>query len=360
MNSYYPNPVTGENFPQVWLTVDEIRLRVMRKGISCLILVWLSGLIFLVFSLLGLGRVLCQYRVDPFADLLALFPTLPRMQKFLGWMFLLAPGNFLMDLLFVPVMAFLLVFGISLPIYLLIRLVYRPQARPIPEDSPKENAAALLANAQEIMERAARIRPAGWFAFPFCFFLGIFGLLTLCILVSGDPAPVLREYMTASAALNYMILFLCSTGLFTAVYGLAVYAVWDFCRVKLRYEFVADIECYSFFAAEKAGKLSYGELLARRKDKAAKTCQAALEKELAGAYGKAAALFLEAAHGGDASAMEHYARHCLVSDSRIPAEYWLRRCVATGESSKSAKKMLRRLRMGMQTGAAYIREPKQK
>jgi hypothetical protein len=58
--------------------------------------------------------------------------------------------------------------------------------------------------------------------------------------------------------------------------------------------------------------------------------------------------------------MEHYARHCLVSDSRIPAEYWLRRCVATGESSKSAKKMLRRLRMGMHTGAAYIRQPKQK
>ena len=92
--------------------------------------------------------------------------------------------------------------------------------------------------------------------------------------------------------------------------------------------------------------------------KAQLKCAQALAQEKAGAYPKAAALFLEAAHGGDVTAMEHYARHCLISDSRVPAGYWLKRCVASGCASKNARKMLRRLQMGSTAGVTFIREEK--
>ena len=359
MGYYYPTPVTAENFQEVWLNIDWFRLKARRLRLTCLILTWVNGLCFLALTLSGLCALLEQYRVTPFEALFALVPLAPWLRKAMDLLLLLSPGSFVLDLLALPVIALAASYLLSLPLYLLIRLLFRPKARPIPEDTPKGNASALLANARETMEIAARIRPTGWFFFPFAFFLGEFALLVLCILYSGDPAPLLQSCLTPSVPLNYMLVFLGSTGLFTAVYGFSVACVRLACRMKLPYSFVADIECYSFFASEKAGKLSYPELLARRKTRAAEKCQAALAAEQSGTFGKAAAMFLEAAHGGDAAAMEHYARHCLISDSRIPAEYWLRRCVATGEASKTAKKMLRRLQLGMQTGAAYIREPKQ-
>ena len=110
---------------------------------------------------------------------------------------------------------------------------------------------------------------------------------------------------------------------------------------------------------EKNGKLSYPEILAKRKAAAAETRQSALAAERAGAYPKAASMLLKAAHGGDPLAMEHYARHCLISENLVPAKYWLRRCAATGEASKNAKKMLRRVKMGMPADAAFLREEKQ-
>lgn len=356
MARFYPTPITAENFPNVWLTVDSYRTRAKQRCIGCIVSLWTGGIIFLALLLTGMGGILYEYGVTPFYDLLRRIPGFETLWSVMGWLHV-GPGVMLWDFLTLVLMLYWITMAVMALFYGLIQLVYHPKTRPIPEDSPKDNAAELLYLARDTMEAAANIHPKGWFVFPFSFFLAELAFLILCILVSGDPAPVMKRILTPSTALNYMLVFLSTTGGFTAIYGLLVYALWCFCRMKLPYSFVADIECYSIFAGEKAGKLSYPELLARRKEKASKTCQAALAAEKSGAYGKAATLFLEAAHGGDVSAMEHYAWHCLISDSPVPAEYWLRRCTASGEASKNAKKLLRRLRMGVNTGAAYLREP---
>lgn len=358
MARYYPVPVTAENFPETWYWVDQYRIRAKKRRVGCVISLWAGGISLLILLLIGACGILYEYGVLPFYDLLRWFPGFEKLWDAMGWLNVLSPGRVWQDFLMMLILLYWLTLAVMALFYGLSQLLCRPRGRVTPEESPRENASALLANARETMEIAARIRPTGWICFPFCLFLLEFGLLTLCILTSGDPAPVLAAYMTPSTPLNYLLLFFFSVGGFTAIYGLLVWILWNFCRMNLPYSFVADIECYSFFATERADKLTYPEVLARRKAKAAEKCQAALAAEKSGAYGKAAAMFLEAAHGGDVSAMEHYARHSLISDSQIPARYWLKRCVSSGEASKTAKKMLRRLQLGMQTGAAYIREPK--
>lgn len=358
MARYYPVPVTAENFPETWYWVDQYRIRAKKRRVGCIVSLWAGGLSLLWLLLMGASGILYEYGVLPFYDLLRWLPGFEKLWGAMGWLNVLGPGRVWQDFLMMLILLYWLTLAVMALFYGLSQLIYRPKGRPMPEESPKENASALLANARETMEAAAGIHPVGWQIFPICLFLAEFVLLTLCILVAGDPAPILARYMTPSTPLNYLLIFFLPVGGFTAVYGILVYILWSFCRMKLPYSFVAYIECYSFFATEKAGKLTWPELLAKRKAKAAEKCQAALAAEKSGAYAKAAALFLEAAHGGDAAAMEHYARHCLISDSRIPARYWLNRCVSSGEASKNAKKMHRRLKLGMDTGAAYIREPK--
>ena len=357
MVRYYSLPVTAENFPNVWLTVDNYRIQAKKRRFGCVVSLWAGGFAFLFLLLTGIGGILYEHGVMPFYNLLRLLPGFEGLWRVMRWLNV-GPGVLLWDFLTLVLLLYWITMAVMALFYGLSLLLYHPKPRPVPEESPKENASGLLANARETMEYASDIHPRGWLIFPFAFFLAEAAFLTLCILMAGDPAPLLQSIMTPSTALNYMLLFAVTIGGFILVYGLPVYALWCFCRMKLNYAFVADIECYSFFAGEKAGKLTYPELLAKRKEKAAKTCQSALTAEKSGAYGKAAALFLEAAHGGDISAMEHYARHCMISESYVPAEYWLRRCISSGEASKNAKKLLRKLRLGSNTGVAYIRDLK--
>lgn len=356
MRAYYPVPVTAENDTDVWYLVDHYRVQARKNRIICLICPWLGGLLFLPLFLLVLLNTLHAYEIQPIAGLIGL---LPLAEPILSVTHLLIPRlneGFILDFFFGLGILCAVTGLILFLLELLISLIYHPKRRLMPEGSPKERSSALLANARETMEIAARIRPGGWLFFLFAFFLAEFAFLALCILCGGDPAALFARYLTGSTPLNYLIVFLISTLVYGAAWGALVLLLWCFCRMKLPYSFVADIECYSIYAGEKAGKLTPEEQLANRLSKAEEKRKEALDLEKSGAYPRAATLFLEAAHGGDVPAMEHYARHCLISDSRIPAEYWLRRCVSSGGSSKNARRMLRRLRSGLPTGAAFIRE----
>lgn len=356
MRAYYPVPVTAENDSDVWYLVDRYRVQARKNRVICMICPWLGGLLFLPLYLLVLLSTLHTYEIQPFADLIGLLPLADPVLEVTHLLIPRLNEGFILDFFFgLGVLCALMALVLFL-LELLISVIYHPKKRPMPEGSPKERASSLLANARETMETAARIRPGGWLFFLFLFFLAEFSLLALCILYGGNPAAFFARYFTGSTPLNYLIVFFIGTGVYGMVWGALVLLLWCFRRMKLPYSFVADIECYTIYAGEKAGKLPREELLANRLAKAEIKRKEALDLEKSGAYPKAASLFLEAAHGGDVPAMEHYARHCLISDSRIPAEYWLRRCVSSGGSSKNARRMLRRLRAGLSTGAAFIRE----
>lgn len=356
MRIQYPVPVTRDNVPDVWHSVDQTRIRARQRRASCAVASVVGGfsLLWLTF-LVGCGMI-WEWEIAPFADFLKWLPGFQSAWDFVQPL-LPRPGDSFWEYAILNV---LLVFSASLFAAFvfggLVMLIYHPFARKLPEGSVKEVASALLANARETMETSVRIRALGWVFFLFTFFLVEFALLMLCILWLGDPGEAFSAHLTKSTLLNYLILFLAGTGGFGSLHGLLLLAIRSVYQLSITYGFVAEIECYSIYASEKCGKLTWEELLANRKARAAEKRKEALALEKNGAYPKAAAAFLEAAHGGDVPAMEHYARHCLISDSRVPAQYWLRRCVASGQASKNAKKMLRILRWGGNTGAKFIRE----
>ena len=361
MRMYYPLPVTGENFPTVWDCVERMRIRARQHRAECAAAAIVSGICCLCLSVfLGCGLVY-ERGFSPIVSLARLFP---RFDAVWGSVRAYAPGlegGFLHGALANSFLILFVSLSVGLLGALLVWCVYHPFGRKLPEESPRDNASALLANAREALEYSCRIRPVGFAAFLFCFFAMEFMLLALCVLQAGSPeaaSSLFVEILTPSAPLNYLLLFFGGTGGFAILYGAVLLVLWCILRLGLPYDFVADIECYHIFAGEKAGKLSSEELAEKRMAKAQLKCAQALAQEKAGAYPKAAALFLEAAHGGDVTAMEHYARHCLISDSRVPARYWLKRCVASGCASKNARKMLRRLRMGSTASVTFIREEK--
>lgn len=337
MRVQYPVPVARENISHVWRCVDHTRIRCKQRRASCAAASIMGGICLLGLTfLVGCGMIY-EMNIVPFSGFWAWLPGFLPIWRFLQPL-LPQPGS---SLLTYAVFDVLVVFLVSLFAALvfggLVRLIYHPFARKFPESSEKEVASGLLANAREAMEISVRIRTVGWIFLLYVFFLVEFAFLTLCVLWLGEPGEVFSTYLTNSTLLNYLILFLAGTAGFGSLHSLLLLIIRSVYRISIAYSFVAEIECYSIYASEKQGKLTYEELLAKRKVRAAEKCKEALALEKSGAYPKAAAAFLEAAHGGDVSAMEHYARHCLISDSRVPAEYWLRRCVATGQASKNAK-----------------------
>lgn len=356
MRIQYPVPVTQENVSQVWHSVDLTRVRARQRRASCATAAITGGISLLAMTFLVGCGVIFEWGIAPFSDFLEWLPSFLPIWSFLQPFLPHPGGSFLQYAALNGLVVFLTSLLIALASGGLVSLIYRPFSRKISEGSAKEVASALLANARETMETSVQIRAVGWIFFLFAFFLMEFALLMLCILWLGEPEEVFSAYLTKSTLLNYLILFLGGTGGFGLVHGILLLCIHNVYRLGIAYGFVAEIERYSIYASEKPGKLTYEELLAKRKAKASEKCKEALALEKSGAYPKAAAAFLEAAHGGDVSAMEHYARHCLISDSRVPAEYWLRRCVASGQASKNAKRMLRALRWGRKPDAKFIRE----
>lgn len=356
---YYPLPVTGENYPEVWTCVDRLRIRARRRKVQCAAAAVAAGFICLPLSVLLFCALAWEAGFSPMRHCLELVPWLQAAVDFVRR----ASASFGPTLL---TRALIGVLSIQLAALLagtlaalLVWVVYHPFARKLPEGTPKENGSGLLANARETLELSFRIRPVGFWIFLFGFFFAEFGLLGGCALTAGSPeaaSGILSSFLTRSAPLNYLILFAAGTSLFAILYGIPVLILRIFFRLRLGYGFVADIECYSLYSGEKAGKLSPAELAAKRKTAAAEKCRQALELEKTGSYRKASLLLLEAAHGGDVSAMEHYGRHCIISGRRLPARYWLERCVSTGEASKNAQWMLRRLKLGLTSGIGFIRE----
>ena len=361
MRMYYPLPVTGENFPVVWDCVDRMRIRAKQHRAECAAAAIVGGVFCLFLSFfLGCGLVYEQ-GFSPFRSFVKLFPRFDSAWNFVRVHASGLDGGFLHAAAAASLLTLLVSLMAGLLGALIVWCLYHPFCRKLPEENPKDNASALLANAREALENSCQIRPVGFVFFLFAFFILEFALLAGCILRAGSPEAaraMFADILTPSAPLNYLLLLFGGTAGFALIFGSTSLLLWIILRLSLPYDFVADIECYHIFAGEKTGKLTSEELTARRLARAEQKCAQALAFEKSGAYPKAAALYLEAAHGGDANAMEHYARHCLISDSRVPAEYWLKRCVASGTASKNARRMLRKIRMGSTAQVSFIREEK--
>ena len=353
MEELYPVPVTDKNFEEVWESVDWVRRNARRKRLICRFGGTCSNLCFLVLALIGGNGLICDLFPGSYRDFLMTMTWFTKFwEKVSFWLPAYSDDPALHIFLILAT-----VFGLSWLVCflfsLLIRLLYYPLRKKLPSGSAKERASQLLTRAREAYQTASGTKPSVA-AGTILFFIAAFVILAAYIFYLNSQSTLDTSNVYASGT-DYALVLLGLSALYALCNWLLTLTTRFLYRIKLPYSFVADVEQYYVFAGEKITAANPAELARKRKADAVQKRQQALEQEKISAVGRAAELLLEAAHGGDAPAMEHYARHCLIAHRPTQARYWLERCAATGEASSHARKMLRRMKLHLRVDARFLK-----
>lgn len=348
-----PFPVTPENLPQCWESIDAMRRKARRKSALAGIGGFWSNL-FLLFSLLfvanGLIFTLFQGSYHAFLEDLPWFTD--------AWYYLTGLVIKTGDPLKTQTLKLLLVtYGASIAVFvllsLLVSLLYHPRKAPVPTGDYSEQSALLAKAAREARNYSYKTRLSTSLASMLLVIVAA-AMLLMAYIIYLDDAEVakalLRQFPTDSEETNCLIYVL--IGYF--VCGIFSWILLQLTRPLYRYEFpydyVAQTESAAIFALEDGAEVSPEKRMAD----AAALREEAMELEKEKAYVRAKALYFKAALCGDVCAMEHYARLCLIDHMNDSARYWLDRCVSSGQGSKEAKSMLLRLKLRMKHNVRYL------
>ncbi len=372
-------PITKENFPEVWQSVDAQRRTAKKKYISASFAPFFSNMVFAILVLLVGNGLIHDHLKGSYSNFLEDIPFfLTVWDKAAG--LLIKPEWSIALKIAVPLLVMYLVcFLVCLIFVLLVTAVYHPFRRQLPEGTDKENAELLLSMARDARRYSLRTVSSGSMLWALIFIMIQFCVLALYIMIELKTldklmvitiAPIMKllEPLTKDFS-NFQLMNLEGAVFMPSLllYSLALYLGYAFVnylhalstqilyKYRIPYSYVADVEYYYVFADEETEGMTREEIQARRTETAKPKLKEALEMEKLGAYGKARELLSQAAHAGDADAMEHYARHWLISQAKDPGRYWLERCVATGHSSEQAQKNLKRMKWHLKVRAAYLK-----
>ncbi len=345
INSISTLPLTAEAFSQCWLRIDNCRKNARRQavisqiGCFCVTLFFLLWLIFLAN-----GLIYESFRGTYRDFLRSLSFFLPLWEPIWGLISGLSslPGKITV-LLGLDYVASILFFGV---IFLAVRLFYHPLSRKCPQGSWEENTALLAKAAQEARDFSYRTRLvpsivatvlAVIAAFILLFAYAVYVQQADMIFNTLSLFPTGNTY--TNCVLYVLMAYLVSNVLCTPLLFLS--------RPIYRYEFPMELLCQiqkaALFASEPNASAETG----------AKLKEEALELEKINAYRRAMELLQQAALMGDVPAMEHFARHCLLTRRNDTARFWLKQAIASGDASPDAKKMLRRLKLHLRHQEEY-------
>lgn len=358
MKQAVPYPVTEDNFSQCWESIDRFRRKARRMRAIAKLGGFLTNLFFL-FSLLFLANgLIYAHNYGSYHRFLRSLPVFPELWGLISAQ-VLRPG----DTLTVEAGKLLLcAYGASAVLFaalaLLIALIYHPLSRHHPEGTYEEKTALLAKAAQEAWAKSYATRISTSIGSTILVIIAAFVLFfaySVFLQDAGAAQALLSKFPTQDFTTNSML------------YVLAAYFVCHFfstillllTRFIYRYQFPFDwmvqAEAAALLAKESHDDLSQEALAALRAERAAALRSEAIELEKEAAYQKAKGMLHEAALLGDIPAMEHYARHCILSHLNESARYWLERYIAAGENTGEAKKMLLRLKLRLNHRVSYLR-----
>lgn len=372
-------PITKENFPEVWQSVDAQRRTAKKKYISASFAPFFSNMVFAILVLLVGNGLIHDHLKGSYSNFLEDIPFfLTVWDKAAG--LLIKPEWSIALKIAVPLLVMYLVcFLVCLIFVLLVTAVYHPFRRQLPEGTDKENAELLLSMARDARRYSLRTVSSGSMLWALIFTMIQFCVLALYIMIELKTldklmvitiAPIMKLLEPLTKDFSDFQLMNLEGAVFMPsllLYSLALYLGYAFVnyfhalstqilyKYRIPYSYVADVEYYYVFADEETEGMTQEEIQARRTETAKDKLKEALDMEKLGAYGRAKELLSQAAHSGDAEAMAHYARHWLIAQAKDPAKYWLQKCVDTGEAGEYAVKTLRRLKWHLRVRAAYLK-----
>lgn len=356
MKQLSPFPVTRDNINTCWIYMDTLR----RKSRLMAAIAGIGGFfshLALLFALIVAANVLIWLHFEgSYPAFLGVIPGFSTLMELLS-MYILDSGDS-MQIQALKLMG--LVYGAAILIFLLlalvIRLLYHSLKRQLPEGTYSEQTAALATAAREGRTYSCKTRLSPSMV---CIILAIVSVVVLFlayVAYLGDAEKmisILSIFPTQDPYTNctlYALALYIPFGIFSWL--MLVLTRWIY-RYDFPYNLLAQAEAAAIFALDETEDLPEEEIAARRKADAEKLREEALELELEHAYVRAKALLLKAALCGDVPAMEHYARLCLLDHMNDSARYWLERCVESGEGSKAAMSMLKRMKLRLPHNVRY-------
>lgn len=348
MRNNFPFPVTPENFSVCWDYVDVRRRKARTLAAIAKTTCFPANLFFLLCILFAANGLIYQHFHGPYHAFLAQSDLFTRIWDSVAGLLLTTADSLPLEAVKLLGASYVLSTVVFLMIALAVALAYHPRKQAEPDGSYTEKTAALVSAAREARACSYRTRLNTSVMSVVLVVALAFVLLLGFTAWHGDAQAIselLSRFPTTDPGTNCLL------------YVLAAYLICDFlCRILLlltrfiyRYEF-----SYHTLVLAETGSIFASDAHDVTPEDAENWTREALELERNHAYGEAKALLLKAALLGNTSAMEHYARHCLLVHMNDSARYWLQRCVATGQATKEAKSMLRRIRLRLRHNVGYL------
>lgn len=364
------DPITHDNFPEMWEVVDNERRTAKKKKFVSGVTAFFGHMLLAILMLLTGNGLLYNHTTGSYHDFLESLPCFLSLWKTCSVFILKPDQNWQIQLLICLAVIYVICFVFCFLLVYVLELLYHPLKKKLPTRSDKENAKLMLSHAHHARVCANDTRRTGaavlW---TFLTLFGYFMLIQQYVLefgVSGEqiiqsifPRANLyaqaasTNFLLVACAGAFMLTFVCS--LIAAVHTLTVQFMY---RFRLSYAFVAEVERYYVLADEKTAGLTKEEIEELRSSKAELLLKQALDLESCEIYKKSRRLLMEAAHLGNVEAMEHYARHNLITHNYDPARYWLEKSIATGKASPNAAKQLKLLKWHRNINVRYRRGKK--
>lgn len=344
---------TSEQFEQNWSRIDRLRRKARVMSVIAGTGGFLTNLFFLFSILLTVNGLIYQNCHGSYHTFLGTIPGFSNLWKTLSD-FLFLPGDAISTqigktLLCIYIVSIILFASLAL----VIALLYHPRKR-MPSGGTYQEQAKQLANlAAEAWSQSYKTRISTSIASTLLVIVTAFLLFFAYTIYLDDPqaAAMLlcvfptKEY-TTNAMLYVFFAYLLSNVFSTILLTLT--------RPIYRYQFPQNL----MVQAQRASLLADHNLLEEEEIStwSAALCRDAILTEQKSGYRKAMPMFYDAALTGNTAAMEHYARHCLIGHLNDSARYWLKRCAAMPDCSPTAKRMLLRLRLGLQHNVRYLHQ----
>lgn len=351
-------PITPDNFDSCWQYIDHLRRNASRKSAIARFGGFLANLVLLFSLLFAVNGLIYSHFRGSYHFFLASIPLFSDLWTKVS-LFLLNPGD---TLTAQSIKLLLGAYGISILLFLtlalLISLIYHPRRRPVPEGTYAARTELLSKAAQEAWSWSYKTKISTSLASTLLVIVAAFALFfayTIHLKDATAAQALLSIFPTHDYATNAMIYvlvayFICH--IFSTILLLLTRFIY---RCRFPYEVMDQAETAVLIAQEESGDLTSEEIAAQRKERAAALRDDAISLEKEAAYRKAKTMFHDAALLGDAPAMKHYARHCLLSHLNDSARYWLEKAAASGEDGKDVKNMLLRLRLHLNHNTEYLR-----
>ena len=263
------------------------------------------------------------------------------------------------DLLRLLLLSYLTGIAVFLVLRLLVTLLYHPQKRTVPEGNYPQVVPQLASLTREVWQQSFKTHISTSVVSILLLIIAAFILFFAYTFYLEDAAAaqaLLSRFPTSDMGTNAVlyVLFAYLIGHFLCLPILLVTRPLYYSAFP--YGLVAEAATAEFFAEDTIEEDSAESVSQRRQEKAASLREEGLQAEYQRGYPIARDLYLKAALGGDIPAMEHYARHCLLSHQQEPARYWLDKAAASGEISPEGKNMRQRMKMGRNLNVGYLQE----